>query len=309
MRVFVAGASGAIGRPLVRLLLQAGHEVTGMTRVPEVARELRRLGAEGVVCDALMSKALTATVETARPDAVIQQLSATPQEFDMRKYAELLEDTNQLRHEGTRNLIAAAKAVDVQRYVAQSIASAYEQRGAWVKKEEAPLALDSRAPMNAVIGAVADLEVQVLAIGGIVLRYGYFYGPGTQFAKKGYYAKLVRKRRLPIIGSGDGHWSFVHVEDAASATVAALERGSPGVYNIVDDEPAPAREWIPLYARAMDGRPPLEVPKTVGRVLTGPAGMAAMTVQRAANNAKAKRELSWTPLYSSWRDGFRIASG
>jgi nucleoside-diphosphate-sugar epimerase len=309
MKVFVAGASGVIGRPLVRLLLRAGHEVIGMTRVPEMARELRRMGAEGVVCDALFSKALTATVESVRPEAVIQQLTSLPAELDSRKVAALLEDTNRLRHEGTRNLIAAAQAVGVKRYVAQSIAFAYEPAGDWVKDEEAPLHLAAKPPMNEVHGAVADLETQVLAIGGIVLRYGYLYGPGTYFSKKGYYAKLVQKRRLPIVGSGDGHWSFIHVEDAASATVAALERGHSGVYNIVDDEPAAAREWLPVFASAMNAKPPLEVPEFVGRVGAGPAGVAAMTTQRGASNAKAKRELQWSPLYRSWRDGFRIAPG
>ena len=309
MRVFLAGASGVIGRSLVGLLSGAGHEVTGMTRSASRAEQIRSRGAEAVVCDALDASAVSAAMAAARPEALIHELTELPARLDPRKYETQLAATNKLRREGTRNLLAAAGAAGVQRVLAQSIAFAYAPAGDWVKDETAPLALDAPAPMDAAVGAIADLESQVLAAGGIVLRYGFFYGPGTQFAPDGFYAELARKRRFPIVGSGEGRWSFVHVHDAAVATVAALQHGSPGVYNIVDDDPAPTREWVPAYASAMGAKRPFRVPAWVGRLGGGTAAVAGMTTQRAARNAKAKRELGWAPEHSSWRDGFRTAAG
>jgi 2-alkyl-3-oxoalkanoate reductase len=239
---------------------------------------------------------------------VIHQLTDLPTRLDPRKYDTQLAGTNRLRREGTRNLLAAAQHAGVDRFVAQSIAFAYAPEGDWVKDEQAALALDSPPPMSEAIQAVADLERQVLGTGGMVLRYGFFYGPGTQFASDGFYAELVRKRRFPVVGSGEGHWSFIHVDDAATATLAALERGAAGVYNIVDDDPAPARDWIPVYAAAVGGKRPFRVPVWMGRLGGGPAAVSGMTTQRAASNAKAKRELPWTPRYPSWRDGFRSAA-
>ncbi len=308
MRVFVAGASGVIGRPLINLLVAAGHEVVGMTRSQERAEEIRGRGAEAVICDALDGAAVRKAVAGARPEAVIHELTEIPAALNPRKYAEQLAPTNRLRREGTRNLVDAARAAGVGRLIAQSIAFAYPPTGDWVKDEDAPLFVDAPAPMNDVMGAVAELERQVLEWDGIVLRYGYFYGPGSSFAADGFYAGETRRRRFPVVGSGEGRWSFIHVEDAAAATVAALERGKPGVYNIVDDEPARTADWIPAYAAALGAKPPRRVPAWLARVVAGKAGVAAMTTQRGASNAKAKRELGWTPAHASWRDGFKQSS-
>jgi nucleoside-diphosphate-sugar epimerase len=309
MRVFVAGASGVIGRSLVGTLVRAGHEVTGTTRRPERAEGIRALGAEPVICDALDAAGLRRAVVAAAPEAVIHELTDLPSRLEPRKFKEQLQSTNRLRREGTRNLVAAAREAGARRLLAQSIAFAYEPTGGPVKDEDAPLAIGAPGPMGEAIGAIAELERQVLEAGGIVLRYGYFYGPGTQLAADGFYAELIRKRRFPVIGSGEGMWSFIHVQDAAAATVAALERGWPGIYNIVDDDPAPAREWVPAYASALGAKRPLRIPVWVGRLGGGKAAVGGMTTQRAASNAKAKRELGWTPEHSSWRDGFRTAAG
>jgi nucleoside-diphosphate-sugar epimerase len=252
---------------------------------------------------------LREVVAAAGPDAVIHELTDIPPALEPRKYAAQLAGTNRLRREGTRNLIAAAQAAGVSRIVAQSIAFAYAPTGDWVKDENAPLGLDAPPPMDAPVAAIADLERQVLDTGGSVLRYGFFYGPGTSFAPGGFYAGLARKRQFPIVGSGEGRWSFIHVDDAATATVAALDRGSTGVYNIVDDEPGPAREWVPAYAEAVGAKQPLRVPAWIARLLAGPVAVAGMTTQRGASNAKAKRELGWAPEHRSWRDGFRTAAG
>jgi nucleoside-diphosphate-sugar epimerase len=309
MRVFVAGATGVIGRVLVPMLLEGGHEVIGMTRSPQRAEQLRAQGAEAVVCDALEERPLRDAVREARPGAVIHQLTDLPSRLDPRKYKSQLAGTNRLRREGTRNLVAAARDAGAQRIIAQSIAFAYAPTGEWVKEEEAPLALDSPPPMGATIGAVAELESQVLEAGGFVLRYGFFYGPGTQFAADGYYAELARKRQFPVLGSGAGRWSFIHVHDAATATVAALERGATGVYNIVDDDPARASDWIPVYVAAVGGKRPFRLPALIGRVAAGRVVLAGMTTQRGASNAKAKRELGWVPEYATWRHGFQRAAG
>jgi nucleoside-diphosphate-sugar epimerase len=304
MRIFLAGASGVLGRELTPLLLQAGHQVTGMSRSSERAAQIRAQGADAVVCDAFDPGALNAVVVAARPAAVIHQLTDLPQQLDPRKYQTQLAGTNRLRREGTRNLLAAARAAGAEHFLAQSIAFAYAAEGDWVKDEEAALALDSAPPMSDAVQAVAELERQVLGAEGIVLRYGFFYGPGTQFALGGFYAELARKRRFPLVGSGDGQWSFIHVEDAARATLAALERGAPGIYNVVDDDPAPARDWVPRYAAAIGARRPFRVPVWLGRLGGGAAAVSGMTTQRAASNAKAKRDLAWTPMHPSWRDGF-----
>ena len=287
----MAGASGVIGRTLVGMLVRDGHEVVGTTRKPDRTESLRQLGATPVICDVLDRDAVTAAVADAAPEAVIHELTDLPPRLEPRKYKHQLAGTNRVRRDGTRNLIAAAQAVGVQRLLAQSIAFAYAPTGDWIKDESAPLALEAAAPMDAAITAIADLERHVLDAGGIVLRYGFFYGPGTQFASDGFYAELARKRRFPVIGNGEGRWSFIHVQDAASATVAGLKNGSPGVYNIVDDEPAAAREWMPAYATAMGAKRPFRVPAWIGRLGGGPAAVAGMTTQRGASNAKAKREL------------------
>jgi nucleoside-diphosphate-sugar epimerase len=309
MRVFVAGATGVIGRGLVASLIEAGHEVTGMTRSQSRADRLRELGCDAAVCDALDASAVRETVSRSRPDAVIHVLTAIPPDLQPRNFKTALGPTNRLREEGTRNLIAAAQAAGANRFVAESVAFAYEPSGPWVKDEHEPLATGMPAPMDDVIGALASLEHQVADAGGTVLRYGFLYGPGTQFASDGLYARMARRRMLPVIGSGDGRWSFIHADDAATATVAALERGATGVYNVVDDEPARAADWIPAYAESMGARRPLHLPTWVGKLAAGAIAVQGMTEQRGASNTKAKSELAWQPRYASWRNGFRAAGG
>jgi nucleoside-diphosphate-sugar epimerase len=310
-RVFVAGAAGVIGRVLVPQLLADGYEVTGMTRSETRAAALRQMGASAVICDVFDAPRLREAVADAAPDVVIHELTDLPTRLEPRKYKTQLAGTNRIRRDGTRNLVAAAREAGVTRLIAQSIAFIYAPVGDWVKDEEAPLALDAPAPLNDAARAVDSLERQVQDAGGVVLRYGFFYGPGTQMAPDGFLAELVRKRRLPVIGSGAARWSFIHIDDAAAATVAALSRthSGPAVYNIVDDEPAAVTEWLPVYAAALGAKPPFHVPVWLGRLGGGVAAVSGMTEQRGASNAKAKRELGWAPAHASWRDGFRSAAG
>jgi nucleoside-diphosphate-sugar epimerase len=306
MRVFVAGATGAIGRPLVRQLREAGHEVIGTTRSEAKAERLREQGAESVVCDALDREALAAAVRDAEPEVLVQQLTDLPKEFSVRYgYGK----TGALRVEASRTMIEAGREVGARRIVAQSIAFLYVPAGDRVKDEDAPTLTSEIATGR--FGRAADetLEmerevVEAEGMDGLVLRYGFFYGPGTWFARGTKLEKAYRRRMSPIVGSGEGVFSFIHVEDAASATVAALERGAPGVYNVVDDEPAPANEWVPAFAEAVGARPPRRVPLWLGK-LVGGSNAEAMETMRGASNAKAKRELGWEPRYASWRQGFR----
>jgi nucleoside-diphosphate-sugar epimerase len=309
MRVFVAGATGAIGRPLVPGLIAAGHEVTGTTRSEERAEAIRAAGARAAVCDALDADALRAAVVDAAPEVVVHELTALPARFNPRD-KQMYAPTNRLRQEGTRNLIAAARAAGARRIVCQSIAFAYAPgERPEVKDEDAPLALGAPLPFGDSVRAIDEMERAVVGaagVDGVVLRYGWFYGPGTYLADDGSVARDVRRRRLPVIGKGMGLYSFVHVGDAASATVAAVERGAPGVYNVVDDEPAPQREWLPRYADAIGAKKPLRVPVWIARLAMGKIATMA-DVQAGASNAKAKRELGWEPRWPSWREGFREA--
>ncbi|HLJ02468.1 MAG TPA: NAD(P)-dependent oxidoreductase [Solirubrobacteraceae bacterium] len=307
MKVLVAGAGGAIGIPLIQRLVAEGHEVVGMTRSPERGRAIRGSGAQSVLCDVLYARQLTDTVARIAPDAIIHELTALPDRYDPKRLAEQLAPTNRLRREGTAHLIAAASEAGVSRLVAQSVAFAYAPTGGWIKDEEAPLHLDARPPQDEVVAAVADLERQVLDVSGVVLRYGYFYGPGTQFGGRGAYAEMARRRMLPIVPDAEGHWSFIHVRDAADATARALQHGDSGVYNVVDDEPAPAREWIPGYATAVGAGRPLKLPEFIGVRLLGSVAVSAMKEQRGASNAKARAHLDWSPEHGSWRTGFRQA--
>jgi nucleoside-diphosphate-sugar epimerase len=308
MRVFVAGASGAIGRPLVRRLLEAGHQVTGMTRRQERAAEIREAGAEAVVCDVFDAPALSDAVVAARPDIVVHELTALPPRIDPRR-ADTYPATNRLRTEGTSILIEAARAAGARRFVAQSIVFIYAPAGPRVVDERAPVIQGAPGHLGEAMDATLGCERQVLAIGGLVLRYGYFYGPGTSFARGGTMAEDFHKRRFPIVGAGEGMMSFLQIDDAASATVAACERGAPGVYNVCDDEPARMRDWIPVYAEAVGAKRPLRVPRWVVRALAGRTIAAVMTELRGASNEKAKRELGWQPRYPSWRQGFAQALG
>jgi nucleoside-diphosphate-sugar epimerase len=311
MKVLVAGASGAIGRPLVRQIVAAGHEVTGTTRRPERADEIRAEGATAVVCDVFDLPALEAAVAAAEPEVVVNELTSLPEDFNPRKMD--YGPTNRVRVEGGGNLMRAALAAGARRFVTQSIAFIYAPEGDLVKDEGAPPFEDAPPPFDEGERAMVAHEREVLGaegIEGLVLRYGQFYGPGTYYTpRSGSLARQVEKRMLPIIGSGMGMSSFIHVEDAAAATVAALDRGGPGIYNVTDDEPAPVREWLPVYAESVGAKPPRHVPTWLARLVGGRFAVLFGTEMRGASNAKAKRELGWQPRYASWRQGFRDALG
>jgi nucleoside-diphosphate-sugar epimerase len=304
VRVFVAGATGVIGRPLLPALAAAGHEPIAMTRSVEKADALRSRGVEACVCDAYDAEGLVRALLDARAERVVHLLTDLPAEINLRRFEQETASTGRLRRVGTANLIAAAHAAGVTRIVAESIAFTYEPTGDSVKTEDAPLA---SATLPFVAEPVADLECQVLAAGGIALRYGWLYGPGTAFASDGSWAASLRRRRLPIVGAGSGVFSFVHVDDAVSATVAALEHTEPATYNVVDDEPAPLHDWVPVYARAVGAPRPWHAPAWVGRLAAGRLAVEMMNELRGASNALIKRELSWQPKHASWREGFHTA--
>jgi nucleoside-diphosphate-sugar epimerase len=307
MRVFVAGATGAIGKRLVPQLVEAGHEVTAITRREENLAWLYEMGAEPVLCDVFDAGKLGSVLAQAEPDAVINELTDLPQSLNPRRLAEYYAANNRVRREGTRNLLSAARGAGVRRFLVQGSAYWYAPTGGAVKTEEAPLYLDAPSPIGQAVQTIKDVEEAVLSaegIEGIVLRYGMFYGPGTWYAKDGDAGRQVRKRRYPMIGRGEGTYSFIHVDDAASATVAALERARPGVYNVVDDEPATAAEWMPLYAEALGAKRPPRVPAFLARLIAGEALVGWMLGLRGASNEKIKRELGWHPQYESWRQGF-----
>jgi nucleoside-diphosphate-sugar epimerase len=310
MRVFVAGATGAIGRPLIPQLVAAGHEVTGTSRSQQGASQHEQAGAAVAACDVLDAAAVRSAVEAAAPDVIVSQLTKLPARFNPRTVD--YGPTNLLRREGTRNLVEAASVAGTRRLVSQSIAFLYAPQGDWVKDENAAVFEDAPAPFGDGLEATLDMERQTLSspgLEGVVLRYGFFYGSGTYYASDGTSAAEVRKRRQPLVGHGDGVFSWIHVEDAAAATVAALDRGSPGIYNVVDDEPAPMRDWLPVYAEAVGAKPPRRVPRWLARLVAGRFAATLATELRGASNAKAKRELGWEPRYPSWRQGFREALG
>jgi len=310
MKVFVAGATGAVGRFLVPRLVVGGHEVMGMTTRKEKAEILRAWGATPVVADALDPEAVGSAVSKFAPEAIVHQLTALAQGVNPRHQARDLAATNRLRTEATDHLLSAGRAVGVDHFVAQSFAlGTYERIGSMVKTEDDPLDPHPPEPMREALDAIRYLEKAVVGAEwteGIVLRYGAFYGPGTGAAvdPPGEQTRMIQKRLFPIVGRGTGVWSFTHVEDAAGATIAALERGRRGIYNIVDDEPAPVSEWLPEIARILGAKPPRRVPRWVGRLAGGKGVEVAMTQARGASNSKAKRELEWRPLYPSWRSGF-----
>jgi nucleoside-diphosphate-sugar epimerase len=303
MRIFVAGATGAVGRPLVRLLVEAGHEVVGTTSTPAKAR------GDLVLVDLLDREAVLAAVEAAAPDVVVHEATALAGMKSLRRFERVFAHTNRLRTEGTDNLLEAARRAGVGRVVAQSYAGWGGTSGPAVRSEDDPLDTDLPRQLRPTLAAILHVERAVTAAGGLALRYGAFYGPGTGIEPGGSWVELLMKRRFPVVGDGGGIWSWLHVEDAAAATLAAIEHGAPGVYNVVDDEPAPVREWLPVLAEAMGAPPPRHAPVWLGRLTAGEHGVAMMTSVRGSSNAKAKRELGWRPLYPSWRDGFAAVFG
>ena len=308
MNIFVAGATGVIGRRLLPRLIHDGHAVTAITRSPDRVAHLRDAGAVPVVCDVFDEDALKRTVARAEPEVLLHQLTNLPPRIDPRRVKETLAPTNKLRTEGTRILMKAAKAAGARRFIAQSFSAYYAPRTTWPATEEEPLYTQAPAAFAEAVHAIDSLEQTVLntpGIEGIALRYGYFYGPGTVYAADGTFAEDVRHRRVPIIGDGGGMLSFVHVDDAAAATVLALNQGEPGLYNIVDDDPTPFGEWLPIYAGLLGAPRPMRLPKAIGRLGAGRFGVFFMTEQRGAANKKAKQRLGWRPIYSSWSEGLR----
>jgi 2-alkyl-3-oxoalkanoate reductase len=305
MHIFLAGATGAVGRSLVPLLISHGHTVTGTTRSPRKADDLRALGAEPVVLDGLDRRAVLEAVAAARPEAIVNQMTALSGLSDLRKFERDFALTNRLRTEGTQHLLDAAGETGVERVIVQSYAGwPYARTGGPVKTEADPLDPDPPKQMRAILDAIRRQEALVTAPGGVALRYGGFYGPGTGLAPGGEQWESVYARKFPVVGDGGGVWSFVHIEDAAAAVVAALEHWTPGeVYNIVDDEPAPVRVWLPAVAAAIGAPPPRHVPRWVGRLM-GEHVVAMMCEVRGASNAKARSELDWAPKWPTWREGF-----
>jgi len=320
MKVFVAGATGALGRELVPQLVARGHEVVGMTRSASKQDLVRSLGARPVVADALDPDMVAQAVASAEPEVIVHQLTALSGPMSVRdarrpERSVAVTMTNRLRTEATDHLLAAGRAVGARRFVAQSFAAfRFARTGGPVQTEADPLDPDPPAGLRAGQAGYLHLEQAVTAIEwgeGLVLRYGGFYGPGTgiSLAPDAQMAGPIRKRRFPIVGGGGGVWSHVHIEDAAAATAAAVERGEPGIYNVVDDDPAPVREWLPVLASALDAKPPRRVPRWLGRLAAGEAATAMMTEVSGASNEKAKRELGWQLRYPSWRQGFAQGLG
>jgi nucleoside-diphosphate-sugar epimerase len=302
MRVFVTGATGAIGSRLVPQLVERGHEVTGTSRSRGGAERLRTQGVEAVVLDVLDAGAVDDAVAEARPDAIVHEATALTGMSDYKHFDRTFAPTNRLRIQGTDALLAAARAHGVSRFLAQSYAGWPYARDGGVKTEEDRLDPAPVAAMSETHAAIRHLEQAAVAAGGVALRYGGFYGSPDDAQ-----LELVRKRRFPVVGDGGGVWSFVHLDDAAAATVLALERGAPGIYNVVDDEPAPVREWLPALAATIGAKPPRRIPVWLARLLAGEAGVALMTEVRGASNEKAKRELGWSLSHPSWREGFAAA--
>ncbi len=309
MKVFIAGATGAAGKRLVPLMVAAGYEVVAMARSPERVHLLRSLGAEPVVADGLDRASVMQALMRAAPEIVIHEMTGLSGVKSFKKFDHEFALTNRLRTEGLDYLLEAAQAAGAQRFLAQSYGNwNYHRTGNGLKREEDPFDPDPPTNQRATLAAIRYLEQKVIGcpgLEGIALRHANHYGPGTSFALDGDLVALVRKRQLPIIGDGAGVWSFIHVDDLAQATLAAIERGRPGAYNLVDDQPARAAEWIPALADAVGAKAPRRVPVWIGRLAAGEVGVSMMTQIRGTTNAKAKRDLGWAPHYRSYQEGFR----
>ncbi|MGB0084942.1 MAG: NAD(P)-dependent oxidoreductase [Rhodomicrobiaceae bacterium] len=308
MRIFVAGATGAVGRRLVPLLVSAGHSVAGLTRTREKSATIRKLGGEAVIADGLDAEAIHAAVGSVKPDVIVHEMTDLKGASDLRDFDRSFASSNRLRTQGTDNLLAAARAAGVKRFVAQSFCGwPYAREGGEIKSETDPLDASPPQELRRTLDAIRHLENVVTGSSvpeGIVLRYGGFYGPHTGLFN-GPTVQQIRRRRVPVIGDGNGWWSFVHIDDAAKATALAIERGKAGnIYNIVDDEPAPVRKWLPALAKLLGAKPPFHLPAWLAHILVGEHLVVLMTQVRAGSNAKAKRELGWQPEHASWRQGF-----
>lgn len=304
MRVLLIGATGAIGKRLVPRLISAGHEVVGTSRSAERAKALPGQGAHSIVLDVLEADAVTTAMKAVHPDAVVYEATSLAGVRVLRSLDKAFAATNHLRTQGIDNVLAASEEAGVRRIIAQSFAPYRPARvGGWVKNEDDPIDTDPPASARRTFAAMNHLDEVVTAAGGIALRYGGFYGPGDETL-----VGPVRKRRTPIVGDGHGVMSFVHLDDAAAATVSALEHEGPGIYNIVDDDPAPMRDWLPELARIVGAKPPRHFPTGIARLIAG-AGLTMITECRGASNVLAKRDLGWAPEYASWREGFVAAYG
>ncbi len=310
MKVFVAGATGALGSQLVPRLVAGGHDVVGMTRSERKAGMIQQMGATPAIADGLDAEAVGRAVGEAEPEVIVHELTALSGSLDLRKFEQSFALTNRLRTEGTDHLLAAARAVGAKRFIAQSYAAwTYERTGGPIKTEDDPLDPDPVPATRTTLDAIRYLEAAVTGaewVDGLVLRYGGFYGPGTSMSLNpdGEHVEMIRKRKFPLVGESSGVWSLIQIDDAAAATVAAVEGGAPGIYNVVDDEPAVAADWLPGLAEAVGAKRPMRVPRWLARIMAGEAAVTMMTESRGASNAKAKRELGWTPTYPTWRDGF-----
>jgi 2-alkyl-3-oxoalkanoate reductase len=308
MKIFVTGGTGAIGRFLLPLLLDKKHDVVALTRSVIKAAKLEESGVTAVIANPLDKQQLTAAVRRAEPDVIIHELTALAAAGNFRKLDEEFALTNRFRTEVTDTLLAAARTIGTRRFIAQSYCGwPYAKKGGPVKSEDDPFDAKPPESFTKTLSAIRSLEDKVrntTFLEAVALRYGNFYGPGTAIGRGGTVYEMVRKRRLPIIGGGGGIWSFIHVLDAAHATITAMSRGTPGIYNIVDDEPAKVATWLPALAKAIDAKPPYNIPHWLGELLVGKAGVSMMTEIRGCANAKAKRELNWKPVYPSWRIGF-----
>ena len=308
MKVFVTGGTGAIGQFLLPLLVENKHEVVAQTRSASKAARLEDIGVTPFIADPLDKQQLTAAVRRAEPEVIIHQLTALRGAGNFRKLDEEFTLTNRFRTEVTDTLLAAARTIGTRRFIAQSFCGwPYAKKGGPVKTEEDPLDPKPPPSFTKTLAAIRSLEDKIRSINyleAFALRYGFFYGPGTSIGKGGVVIKMVKGRRLPIIGGGGGIWSFIHVMDAARATMAAMTHGTPGIYNVIDDEPAKVATWLPALAKAVGAKPPYKIPHWLGELLVGKAGVSMMTQIRGCSNAKAKRDLNWAPIYQSWRVGF-----
>jgi len=315
MKILVAGATGALGKQLVPQLVARGHEVAGMTRRESKRDLVTGLGAQPVVADALDPDAVARAVATTEPETIVHQLTALSGSFDIRHIEKTFALTNRLRTEGTDNLLAAGRAIGARRFVAQSFGGwPFARTGGAVKTEDDPIDPEPPRALRTTLAAIRHLEQAVTSadgIEGVVLRYGGFYGPGTSMAldPEGEQVTAIRARKVPLVGDGGGVWSFVHVTDAAAATVLAVDGGAPGIYNVVDDSPAPVREWLPAAAEALGAKPPRRIPRWIGRLAAGEAAAVMMTETRGASNAKAKRELGWQPSHTSLWESLAAEGG